>query len=100
MKVNGVGVRPTDLSKAKTKDLETFKNGKKSNAGQEVAGSAKVNVSSKAQDLQKAKQIASEQSVDEAKVSRLQKLIDEGKYNVNASAVADKIVDEHLLMGD
>ena len=36
--------------------------------------------------------------MDEAKIARFQKLIDEGKYICDASAVADKLVDEHLLM--
>ena len=37
--------------------------------------------------------------MDEAKIARFQKLIDEeGKYNVDASAVADKLVDERPLM--
>ena len=34
--------------------------------------------------------------VDEAKIAKLQKLIDEGKYKVDAKAIADKMVDEHL----
>ena len=34
--------------------------------------------------------------IDEAKVSRLQKLIDEGKYKVDAKEIADKMVDEQL----
>lgn len=58
----------------------------------------KVNVSEQAQAMQKAKSIASKETIDEAKVARLQKLIDEGKYKVDADAVADKLVDEHLLL--
>jgi negative regulator of flagellin synthesis FlgM len=38
--------------------------------------------------------------VDEAKVSRLQKLIDEGKYHVDADAIADRLVDSHLEIPD
>ncbi len=60
--------------------------------------SAKVNVSDRAQMMQKAKDIASSTSVDEAKVARLQKMIDEGKYKVDADAIADRLVDEHLRM--
>ncbi|MCB0413992.1 MAG: flagellar biosynthesis anti-sigma factor FlgM, partial [Bdellovibrionales bacterium] len=29
---------------------------------------------------------------------RLQKMIDEGSYKVNAEAIADRIVDEHIKM--
>lgn len=59
---------------------------------------AQVNLSEKAQAMQKARDIATSDTVDEAKVARLQKLIDEGKYAVDARAVADRLVDEHLLM--
>lgn len=61
-----------------------------------IKDSSKVDLSSSAQMMSKAKQIASEESIDEAKVARLQKLIDEGKYSVDASSIADRLVDEHL----
>lgn len=61
-----------------------------------VESSAKVDVSQRAQDIRKAKEIAMSSSVDEAKVERLQKLIDAGKYSVDAGTVADRLVDEHL----
>ena len=62
------------------------------------AGASKVDVSSRAQDMKKIKDIAnSAPDVDEAKVARLQKLIDDGKYNVDADSIADKMVDEHLM---
>lgn len=57
-----------------------------------------VKVSEQARQIQKAKDIASDMSVDEAKVSHLQKLIDEGKYSVDAAAIADRMVDEHFMM--
>lgn len=63
-------------------------------------GPAKLSVSERAQQMAKAKQIASDQSVDEAKVARLQKMIDEGSYKTDAAAIADRMVDEHLLMND
>ena len=66
------------------------------NAKKEVKNSARVDVSERAQLMQKAKDIASKTSVDEAKVARLQKLIDEGKYKVDADAVADRLVDAHM----
>jgi len=66
-----------------------------------IAGSANVNVSERAQMMAKAKEIAgSPMSVDEAKVARLQKMIDEGKYKVDADAIADRLVDEHLTIPD
>jgi flagellar biosynthesis anti-sigma factor FlgM len=60
-------------------------------------GSARVDVSDRAQQMQKAKDIAGNSSVDEAKVARLQKMIDEGKYKVDADSVADRLVDAHML---
>lgn len=68
--------------------------------GAAIKDSSQVNVSTRAQALQKAKEIASNQSVDEAKVARLQKLIDEGKYKVDAQSVADKMVDAHMAFPD
>ncbi len=59
--------------------------------------SAKVNVSDRARDIKKAKELATAApDVDEAKVARLQKMIDDGKYKVEAKDIADKMVDEEL----
>ncbi len=58
-------------------------------------GATKVDVSERAQMMKKAKEIAkATPDINEEKVSRLQKLIDEGKYKVSASDIADKMVDE------
>ena len=65
------------------------------------AQSAQVDVSERAQMMQKAKDLASRpDTVDEAKVARLQKLIDDGKYKIDADAIADRLVDEHLTIPD
>ena len=61
-----------------------------------MKSASSVDVSARAQMMNKAKSIASQDTVDEAKVARLQKMIDEGRYNVDASKIADKLVDEHL----
>ncbi len=61
---------------------------------------AKVSVSERAQAMQKAKEIAGQETVDEAKIARLQKLIDSGEYKVDAKAVADRLVDEHVKMNE
>jgi negative regulator of flagellin synthesis FlgM len=65
-----------------------------------LEGTAKLNLSERAQSMQKAKDIASDSSVDEARIAQLQKLIDSGNYSVDADAIADRLVDEHLLMGE
>ncbi len=77
----------TDIGKANTA----------ASNGIESLGAAKVNVSGRAQAMQKAKEIAGDQSIDEAKVARLQKMIDAGEYKTDAGAIADKMVDAHML---
>lgn len=58
-------------------------------------GATKVDVSERAQQMKKAKEIAqATPDINEEKVARLQKLIDEGKYKVSAKDIADKMVDE------
>jgi negative regulator of flagellin synthesis FlgM len=106
MKVNNSGAKPTSSAVINSKDLEktlgTKGKGEASatSASGSTMGSSKINMSPEAQAFQKAKAIASEDSVDEAKVARLQKLIDQGKYKVDAEAIADRLVDEHLMAGE
>ena len=58
-------------------------------------GATKVDVSERAQQMKKAKEVATATpDINEEKVARLQKLIDEGKYQVSAKDIADKMVDE------
>ena len=85
----------------KTDGAHGAKNSSKSGAAANaVKGDSKVDVSERAQMMQKAKDIASESSIDEAKVAHLQKMIDEGKYSVDADKIADRLVDEHMLIPD
>jgi negative regulator of flagellin synthesis FlgM len=64
-----------------------------------MADSARVDMSTRAVEMNRAKEIASSGvGVDEAKVARLQKLIDGGNYKVDAEAIADRLLDEHLKM--
>lgn len=59
--------------------------------------SARVELSPRAQEAKKIKELAmAAPDVDEAKVAKFRKLIDEGKYNIDAKAIADRMVDEHL----
>lgn len=105
MKVNNRDAKTISNTVAQTraneleKNLKSGKADKASNADA-LGGSSKVNVSPEAQAFQKAKAIASKDTVDEAKVARIQKLIDEGKYKVDSAAVADRLVDEHLATGE
>lgn len=58
-----------------------------------------VSFSEKAQAINKVKALAQPDldTIREDKVAHFQNLIDSGEYNVDASAVADKLVDEHLM---
>lgn len=63
--------------------------------------SSKVELSSRAKDVQKIKDLAlSAPDVDQAKVDKFQKLIDSGKYKVDAKAVANKLVDDHMFSAE
>ncbi len=73
--------------------------GKKSKPSVGVADSTRVDLSPRAQEMAKAKELATPSNdIDEAKVARLQALIDSGKYKIDASAIADRLVDEHTKM--
>ncbi len=66
-----------------------------------VKDSTKVDVSQAAQQMNKAKTLATpSDDVDHAKVARLQKMIDEGSYKVDSMSIADKLVDSHFLLGE
>ena len=101
MKINNsMGPNISSIESGKTKPTENAVGDKKTNtkSSQDIFGSSQVNLSERAQMMSKAKEIAKNApDVDEAKIARLQKMIDEGKYSINASAVADKLVDEQLL---
>lgn len=59
--------------------------------------SSRVELSPRAQEAKRIKELAmAAPDVDQAKVEKFRKLIDEGKYNIDAKAIADKMVDEHL----
>ncbi|MFN3454908.1 MAG: flagellar biosynthesis anti-sigma factor FlgM [Pseudobdellovibrio sp.] len=61
-------------------------------------GSVKVDLSTRAKDIQHAKEIAmASPDVDLAKVEKFQKLIDGGNYKIDSKAIAERMVDEHLL---
>ncbi len=62
-----------------------------------LGGSTRVELSPRAQEAKRIKELAmSAPDVDEAKVAKFRQMIDEGKYNIDAKAIADKMVDEHL----
>ena len=59
---------------------------------------SRVDLSQRSKDIRQIKELATASpDVDQAKVEKFRRLIDEGKYKVDAKAVADKMVDEQLL---
>lgn len=56
---------------------------------------SKVNLSERAQDIRKAKELAkAAPEIREDRVAELQKRIDSGNYKIDAKEIADKMVDE------
>lgn len=104
MKVNPANVKASQIANTAKNEVDSTKSssakGKSAVSAGDISASSKVNVSERAQMMQKAKEVASKDSVNEARVAELQKMIDSGKYNVSASAIADRMVDEHLLMSE
>ena len=88
-----------EASKAKAGGLESLLETKAKSTA-DLGSSSKVELSSRAQEIKKAKELATPDmdSVDEAKVARLQAMIDSGGYKVNAEAIADRLLDEHTKM--
>ncbi|OFZ15429.1 MAG: flagellar biosynthesis anti-sigma factor FlgM [Bdellovibrionales bacterium RBG_16_40_8] len=104
MKVNNTGAKSVATAQVQAKELEkNLKSGTKNVDDFDKLSthdSTKIKMSPEAQAFQKAKAIASSDSIDEAKVARLQKLIDEGKYKVDSAAVANRLIDDHLEIGE
>jgi negative regulator of flagellin synthesis FlgM len=103
MRVNQSGNNPvqnSEVSKVKVSHSPHYKKGEKTEEGS-AASSSDVNadISSKGKELAKAKAAASQApDVREEKIAALKAKIAEGKYKVDADAVADKLVDEHIKM--
>jgi len=58
-------------------------------------------ISARARDMSKAKELATAApDVREEKIAELKKRIAAGNYNVDATAIADRMVDEHLKTGE
>ena len=87
-----------EAGKARASGLEAALEGKTKSTA-DIGSSSKVELSSRAQDIKKAKELATPgDDVDEAKVARIQAMIDSGSYKVNAEAIADRLLDEHTKM--
>lgn len=96
-----VNVSSLDSSRVDKVELKSKKKALGSALSEEVASAAKVDLSQRAQDMKKIKDLATAApEVNAERVAHFQKLIDEGKYKVDAKAVADRMVDEQLMLGE
>ncbi len=92
----------TDAGKAdKVSDQKNLKGAKSimDNPGDLVGsvGATRVEVSPKAQEAKRIKELAlAAPDVDAEKVEKFRSLIDAGLYKVDAKAVADRMVDDHM----
>jgi negative regulator of flagellin synthesis FlgM len=86
---------------AATKRTEKSAEASKAAATRQVdPGATKAEISTKARDFAKAKAVAGEApDVREQKIADIKARIAAGKYEVNAQAIADRMVDEHLTSG-
>jgi negative regulator of flagellin synthesis FlgM len=105
MKVTNQGRQNTDVSSLKSKNstgvdgLENLGKQNKNITNGEKIDAAKVALSDRAQDLKKIKELAvGAPEVNAEKVKKFQALIDSGQYKVDSKKVADKMVDDHLMM--
>ena len=95
----GQNLNVKDTGKAEKTDDAKIGGGKAKASAVDLSelGATKVDLSPRAQDMKKAKEVAmATPDIDEEKVARLQKLVDSGQYSVNAKDVADKMIDEEL----
>ena len=98
--INGADIGATDQAK---KNERVKKSGYDSAAATDSksarSDSSSAEISSKAKDMAKATQIAKDSpDVREAKIAELRDKIQNKKYNVSASEIADKLVDDHIRL--
>lgn len=101
---NKIGQKLNLVDGPKADKTESTKSGSTKNVAPEAAlfsgaEATKVDVSSRAQDAKRIKELAMQApDVDMEKVEKFRKLIDAGQYKVDAKSVADRMVDEHLQL--
>ncbi|CAN5389951.1 hypothetical protein BH10BDE1_BH10BDE1_18970 [soil metagenome] len=106
MKVSNSGPKnvATPSTAATTETAKGTRSSKSSAAealGATVGSSTKVDVSSRAHEMNRVKAMSTPSNdIDEAKVARLQAMIDNGAYKVDADALAERLVGEQLKMNE
>ena len=93
------GIQSSDAKKLEKTKVSGYENKTESTASASKSDSTNTEISSKAKDMAKAKQIATDTpDVREAKIAELRDKIQNKKYNVGADAIADKLVDDHIRL--
>ncbi len=93
------GIQSSDAKKLEKTKVSAYENKSGSSTPATQNSSVNAEISSKAKDMAKAKQVAADTpDVREAKIAALKEQIQNKKYNVGADAIADKLVDDHLSM--
>lgn len=83
----------------KAESTQGAKKGEARSADAAPPEGAKAEISSRAKDMARAREVAdATPDVREEKIAELKKRIAEGRYNVKADAIADKLVDDHIKM--
>lgn len=97
MKVNSKAAQP--LLSNNMKKAQSPKAGAKDKMGmqKQIADATKVDLSPRAKEINKAMKVAKEHKTDEAKIARLQNMVDRGEYKVESDKVADRLVNEHMI---
>ncbi|NDG83431.1 MAG: flagellar biosynthesis anti-sigma factor FlgM [Proteobacteria bacterium] len=105
MRINqGISQAPSQANSSSVQKTEKAKsNAYDSRSGSASAttmtDSASAEISTRARDMAKAKQAASEApDVREARIAELREQILNKKYDVSADAIADRLVDDHLRL--
>jgi negative regulator of flagellin synthesis FlgM len=105
----GQNLNLSDLGKTETSKTDAAKNEKinakkvNDSAAKELLQNSqeavKVDLSNQAKDIRQVKELAlAAPDIDMNKVEKFQKLIDEGKYKVDSKAVADRMIEDSMMM--
>ena len=99
---NSSPVQANDAGSAKKSENVKAKAYEKSSENQAVSTkteSASAEISSRAKDMAQARQVASDTpDVRESKIAALREQIQNKKYNVSASDISDRLVDDHMRL--
>lgn len=99
MKVNGNGPSTIDRARQVTPNKDQRSESKGIKPQIDTGVTEKVAISGRGKDIAKAKELASSSPdiADEARIAKLKAAIEGGHYKVDANAIADKLVDDHLF---